>query len=330
MVEDGDMEIDVAGGVSGIMAFSTTGAHLDANYARVAFRTNSGTRIRSRRPITGVTEFWFHGNVNVLATLTLNTVVWSARSRANSDTDQFRLIYSSSPNTFQFQRNNSGSFVSLGSAFTIGLNALRTWDIRCKIDGSAGEFEFYVDGSLVASFTGAALQTQHNIVDSFSMTTSGGGGDGGGTLWSEMVVADESTIGWRVKTIVATGAGNHTDFSNTFAAIDESTTIDLADFAASNTTNHVSTYAMSNINAGDYGREIKAVVVTSILQKSADSTPTDAQVAVRSGGTTATSASLSLNVGRTDVQTIFATNPVTSSTWAASDVDAVEIGVKAV
>lgn len=326
--EDNDVELDFTTVTQTAVATNTGGSFIDVNYARASIQVTSSTnnRVRSKKVLTPVTEFWFHANVYAANLSGSGTIAWCAKSRANSDIDQFRLVYTGTGSTVQFQRNNSGSFVSLGSSFSFASATVNTIDIYCKIDGSAGVFQFYLNGSLVASFSGAALATQHNVVDSFGLSSFS---NGASTYWSECVVADESTIGWRVKSIFPNGAGNQNDFSSTFAAVDEQA-LDLADFAGSNTVNHISLYGMSNVNAADFNRQVKAVVVTATILKSSDSTPTDAQIAIRSGGTNAFSSSLGLAVGRNDPQVIYSTNPVTSSAWTVSDVDAVEVGLKAV
>lgn len=326
--EDNDVELDFTTVTQTAVTTNTGGTFADLNYARASIQVTSSTnnRVRSKRVLTPVTEFWFHANVYAANLSGSGTIAWCAKSRANSDTDQFRLVYTGTGSTVQFQRNNAGSFVSLGSSFSFSSAAIHTIDIYCKIDGSAGVFQFYLNGTLVASFSGGALQTQHNVVDSFGLSSFS---NGASTYWSECVVADESTLGWRVKTIAPNAGGNQNDFSSTFAAVDEQAT-DLADFAASNTVNHISLYAYSNLNAADAFRQMKAVVVSSVLLKSSDSTPTDAQVALRSGGTNNFSSSLGMSVGRTDSQLIYSTNPVTTVAWTAADVDALEIGLKAV
>lgn len=326
--EDNDVELDLTTVLQTVVTTNTGGTYCDLNYARAAIQVTSSTnnRVRSKKVLTPVTEFWFHANAYAANLSGSGTIAWCAKSRANSDTDQFRLVYTGTGSTVQFQRNNAGSFVSLGSSFSFSSSALNTIDIYCKIDGSSGVFQFYLNGTLVASFSGGALQTQHNVVDSFGLSSFS---NGASTYWSECVVADESTIGWRVKTIVPNAAGNQNDFSSTFAAVDEQA-IDLADFAASNTVNHISLYGMSNLNSADAFRQVKALVVTATVLKSSDSTPTDAQIAIRSGGTNAFSSSLGLSVGRNYPQVVYATNPVTSVAWTPTDVDGVEIGLKAV
>lgn len=325
--EDHDVELDITT-VTQSAVTMTTGSTSDVNYARGSFVVSNSTqnRVRSRKALTPVTEFWFHGNVLIAAMAGTNTLGWSARSRANSEVDQFRLVYTGTGTTVQFQRNSAGSFVSLGSSFSMAINTLHTIDIYCKIDGTSGVFQFYLNGTLVASFSGSALQTQHNVVDSFTL---GAFSTGASSYWSECVVADESTVGWRVKSLFPNGAGNQNDFSSSFSAIDEFA-IDLGDFAASNTVNHLSLYTYSNLNAADAFRQMKALVVTSTILRSADSTPTDAQIAIRSGGTNAFSSSVGLSIGRNDPQLVYATNPVTSTAWSAADIDALEIGLKAV
>lgn len=240
--------------------------------------------------------------------------------RDSGGTDRLRLEYQTSAE-ISIQYNSGGGFSEIGT-FTIQLGDAPTdLDIFIKCNTASGEVKVYSSGTLRADLTPDL--SAFTSFDDLKFTH--GYGAGHGIRVSQIVVADVPTIGYRVLTVPATGAGANNDWTGTFAAIDETARND-ADFINSATANQVSTFVHSSTLSG---YDIVAVAVGTRAKRGA-SGPTQLQNAIRSSGTDYFSSSHSLDVGYDSFLDVWETDPATASAWQNTAFSTLQYGVKSI
>lgn len=222
-----------------------------------------------------------------------------------------------------------GSVLDTG---TIALEINTTYLIELRIVplNTSGIIQVKVDGSAVdIDYSGDTTYGLENI-KSLRLV---GGESGNGNYFDDLVIDDADWIGnSRIQAIYPTGAGTTTQWDpstgDNYACVDERPANDF-DYVGTNVADEVDTYAASNLSG--IITEIKCVQVIARATKEGSPTPTQLQLAVRSGGTNYFSATKALPTSfGEDVFAIWETNPADSAAWEEADVNAVEIGVKSI
>jgi len=135
------------------------------------------------------------------------------------------------------------------------------------------------------------------------------------------VVDDQITWTCRV------GAWNPSTGSN-YACVDEKPPSET-DYIAVNHIGNVDTYAAGNL-VGTIG-QVKCVQLQALAIVEGEPTPTNLQLAIRSGGADYFGSSHAVpNTASTQLASLWPTDPATGLAWTESGVNAMEIGVKAV
>jgi len=159
---------------------------------------------------------------------------------------------------------------------------------------------------------------------------------GGGYAYNyidDFVMDDAGWIGnTRIQGLVPTGAGTTTQWDpsagSNYACVDERPASD-SDYVSTNVTDEIDTYATGNMTGAI--DSIKCVQIQARCGKDGVPTPTQLQLAVRSGGTNYFSASKAVpSVFGVPVWAIWEDNPADSADWEEADVNGMEIGIKAV
>lgn len=300
---------------------ASAGAY-DTNFSRCATILDAGSTTYPAIDLGGALDIWFHYRIGGQpfdnASLKFLTIVDSTlqgilRLETNTSTEVFMSYW-------------DGATWVEGTKFS-SLDALgATIDLHCKIDGVAGEFSWWFNGTEMQTITGDTdhfassisyiqLQTWQNFIK---------------VRGSEVIIADEVTVGMRVATLDPTGNGTNTAWTGSYTDIDEISVSD-ADFITSSTANEVETFTLSDLSLLAASM-IPVCVVNSFRGSIGATGPQNLQTVVRSGGTDYPSSSLS---GLTSSfsgghQIILADNPATASPWTPSEIDALEAGVKSI
>jgi hypothetical protein len=199
-------------------------------------------------------------------------------------------------------------------------------DFHFIVNTASGLGEIYVGGTqrLTQSVDLSAITSIRKV----RIIGGSAGGFGFRTRISQMIVQDQSTIGFVLGTCVPSGAGSTSAWTGAYTDIDEAVTSD-ADFISSGTANQVSTFAQTAIPTLT-GYVVRAVCV-SARAKRGSSGPQNIRMALRSAGTNYFSGSdISLGLGYAPVQTIWATDPATSAAWVNTAISSLEPGVKSI
>ena len=197
------------------------------------------------------------------------------------------------------------------------------YDIELVL-GSPHTLNFYVDGSLVRSttFTQASL-TEIADVHYRGLYRVGAGVT---ALSQIMATRDISTIGAKVKTSRATGAGANTGFSGTYADVNEAVGSDVS-LQSGVTAGLKSTHAMGDVTVPS-GFEIKSVFHW-LRAKNGGTGPVNIRSVLRHGGTDYATADLSgIGLGFGPVGARYDADPV-GTNWTATTWNAIEAGYEA-
>lgn len=309
-------------------SFDTTGGRFDANASRGAMKVvNAASEIELFLPAGNVTEAWIHANIYQETQGTGDYIIVKNAAGDNA----YKLEFEADGD-WSIHYWDTAAWVELDITTDDAVQVadeLFELDMHILVDGATGIFRVYLNEVLLLEFTGDTLG------DTASFGRIEFNGFAGATnemFVSEVIVADEDTRGWKLATHNATGAGTTTQWTEgTYADIDESD-YNEADFIATNTNDHVDTFAAANINAAFGLYTVKGVAVAVAGAVDAGATPNDIQAVIRSGGVDYPSSSLGFtNDGSSQTkQAIYSQDPDTTADWTQSGVNSLEFGVKAV
>lgn len=120
---------------------------------------------------------------------------------------------------------NSANQTNVSTSYTVPMYAVMRYDIHCFTENGEAKAELYINNLLVASARIAGQNRGIKVVKIYPGASVDDGGDGG--FVSEIIIADESTLGMRVKTYrpIADGfhktwAGNYDNVNNDDVGID--------------------------------------------------------------------------------------------------------------
>lgn len=308
---------------------NATAGKFDSDFARMAIEHGgSGASNWIGANFTGGTEFWLHLVVN-MDVGPGSTYDYSIIRLVDSVSGETVFQIDGTDGNFRGEYWNGSSFTTMPSTFTFSTNVNKTIDIHCKIHDTLGRFAIYLDNSLWDEFTGDTNLFASAQVDgielcgptfSLDFTKSAN--------FSEVIVADEPTIGWRLATLIPNAAGTTSAWTGAYTDVDE-IAVDDGDFLSSDTANQVHTMGASNLSVAAAAMEIQALLLNARARKGV-SGPTQLQLAVRTGAADFFSSSFALDPGFISIQNMWALNPDTVVAWTPSEIDGVEIGVKSI
>lgn len=303
----------------------TTSGRYDSNLSRGAMLVTNGSTEIYLPFGTSLSSAWIHMRI-YQESLTSGTYI-TLRNAAGTETE-YRISTDAS-GFWTVARYKTASFTDLAttSSAAITANTLQDIDIFYTRHVSTGVFQVYVNGVSVMNFSGdtdtesavAMIRFEGLTTNTREMNI------------SQVIVADENTIGWKLATLSPDGNGAQTAWTNDYTAVDEFS-YNSADFIETNSTSQTETYTCSNINATYSTYNVKAVAVAMRASNDSGSAVNDLQAVVRVSGTDYTSSNLSFTKDGTEQskQNVWNTNPATSAAWTQSEVNALEVGVKSV
>lgn len=303
-----------------------TSGRFEANASRGAMLVTSGTsELICPLPST-YTSFWFH--VCLYQELAPGSSADYILFETTAGTEAPYKIEINSDGTWTFKRYKSGAFTTIGStASAVLVSALGNIDIQVVKHASTGTFNVYKDGASIFAFTGNT-DTDNNVGRIHFKGVTGATSE---MNISQVIFADESTIGWKLSTLYPDGAGSNTAWTGAYTTVDEFV-YDSADYAETNATGQTSTFTAANINGAYSTYNVKGVIVAGRLSNDSGSAVADAQAALRTGGVNYFSSNLSLTKDGNEYskQAVWSVNPGTTASWSQSEVNALEIGMKSV
>ncbi len=229
--------------------------------------------------------------------------------------------------TVGLERWTGAAWAAVGSSVSLPLaGARQDIDVRILCNTASGNLSLYVAGTerinASADLSGVAS------IRKLTVTAGASNGFSSETRFSQVVIADASTIGYRLMTCVPSAAGATSSWTGAYTDIDEAVYSD-ADFINSASNNQVSTFAQTPVSALT-GYVVRAVAV-SVRSKRGSSGPQNIRHALRSSGTDYFSGSdVAQGLGYTPTQTIWETNPATSAAWVNTAIASLQPGAKSI
>lgn len=320
------MTFYLAGGEAGAFtpldsSFVENATGYDSAFARGSMRgLNSTSAIRSAATSLP-DDFWIHfeharsgDGTDDSYPLVLSTAT----------TEVFRLNLDNATNLAQMQALISSVWTNIGGTFSFTVDNLNTFDIHVTGNSATGEAKLYVNGTRVVTASSVNLSAVVDIVyaKSYGVDTIKY------TFLSQFIAADEPTVGLKLGTIYASGAGaTNTFVGGAYTDIDELAYSD-ADFAYADTNGQIFLVAGTSV-ATMTNKVVRAVVVTSRAKCGAGG-PQNMQHVVRVSGADYVSSTIGLDVGYDSYCSVWATNPATGVAWTVADLASPQFGVKAI
>lgn len=307
-------------------AHSTTAGRFVSNASRGALVVTQGTSELNLDFNGNVTEAWIHMYLYQEA-VAGNVDGWIQIDKLDGS-EAFRINLNSD-GTWDVEAYRGSTWVNL---FTTGssqlTNSAGAFDLYIRVNSSTGEATLYKDGVSQGTFSG------NTSIDNASFGRLHFFGQTGGAnelFVSQVIVSNESTIGWVLATLAPDGNGANTGWTGSFTDIDEFI-LDTNDYIEAIATNVIETSTVSNINAAYSTYNVKAVAVGVRASNDSGSVISDIQAALRVGSTNYFSPNLGLPKDGTDYSRyyIWETNPATSAAWAQAAVNSLEAGVRSV
>lgn len=300
----------------------------DSTYARCSLRTIGapGTPVMLSPVFASVVDAWLHMD---FATSPGSASIWVTHVSLfdSGGTERIRLQANSVAASLRILYNVGAGWVQAGADYGVNHHNRQTLDLNVLTNTASGRIRLYNAGSLVLDTGVLNLSGISNIARlMFSGSPSLSPQTDTGVFCSQVIVADEPTIGWRLSTFVPTGNGANTAWSGTYADVDEIVYND-GDFISTAVADDIETFALTGLSIGT--EEVKAVAVTARARRNA-SGPQNLQLALRKGSTNYFSGTKALDVGFTPNINIWETDPATGIAWVPADVLTLEAGVKAI
>lgn len=274
------------------------------------------------RDTTGDSEAWFHFDAWMKTTLSFT--VDGNWMRLNA-ADGSILAYIDVSNGRFFGRcyNAAGAYTTNGNSFVLPDESLNSWDMQYTDDGTTCYFRIYMNGNLVQetshASTGTAkmpvrIQWEHNDFIH----------DAGETVYSQVIIANESTVGMKMQVVEPNAIGNYNDLSTTV--------IEMTDNDPSTGwSGGVAGEKQSFTNAGymaPVGRQIHSVIPMFDI-RTGTTGPQNVRPFLRISGTDYLApADMAPNAitKRSLMGHAWTLNPATSAAWDAASITALEAG----
>lgn len=297
---------------------TTNAASFSSSFARCAVIGARGTQYVKTPDLTVPDEFYFH-MAGYRASGSEATEGPLASFYAGA-TEVFRI--KATTTTLRMAALQAGVLTNIGTGVTwAGSAGPETIDLYIDGNDASGTAKLYLAGTLQETVSAVDLGDVTGITHVRFY-----GYDTKQHHVSQVIIADEPTIGWRLLTRYPNAAGATSSWTGSYTDVDEIVYSD-ADFINSATNGQVSTFGQTGPAISGY--TVRAVGVYA-RAKCGASGPVNLQLALRVSGTDYFSASKALDVGYSAYGNIWETNPATAAAWLSAAIDAVQPGVKAI
>lgn len=293
----------------------------NTNFARTAILCGEGSpsQYAQSETLSLPDEFWIH--FDVFRGTTFSPPSQRVMTLTAGASEVLRMY--SSDSACYVDALIGGVWTTIISSFSVANAAqLQTFDVYVDGNSATGSVKVYVSGTLrgdsgSVDLTSVAGITNHRC---YGVNTASG------NLLSQVIIADEPTIGMRLATYYPAGAGSTSDWTGDHTLIDEAVLND-ADFIYSATNGQIE--LCTGTGPALTGYVVRAVGVYARAKCGAGG-PQNLQFALRANGSNYFSSSKALDVGYEAHGAIWETNPDTTNDWLTSQLAALQFGVKAI
>lgn len=305
---------------SASLSVSTTASQYRSAYSRCGINFSGGSQsfpLAAFGKITfssPQTSYWFHAQLYYGPSSLSNYILMSFHDSAGVE----RLVLRTGAGSNQIKLStvtSGGTFADLATSATgvYTSNSLMPIDIQMTY-AVAGSFTLYFNGAVVLTFTG-------DVTAASGVTTMAGATLSNG-IWSELIVASDSTQFRSVYTLAPAAAGNTQSWTpNTVGNINEVTTNDSTTIGSS-TANQLSEWTTTtSIPAGTFTVD---AVVQEVRISGAGGAPANFEWLCRTADGTdhVQSPGVSPGASLTNINSggIWSLNPHTGAAWLTSDI----------
>lgn len=290
-------------------AVETTTSSTFRTPARCGIHTQKNGYIRTTS-LGGRSDIWIHFELNI----------------GLSQAGKTPIVVKNSIGVTVFSIDSNGT-LSVGGTVLSSINLWSTtgrftYDIHLR-GGIGGVIEIYCDSQIMFTQSG----TYNTIADMDTVTFSPVGDDSTSTtnsIWSQIIIADEITVGWKLATLVIESAGSSTQFLGTVSDINE-IVLDDNTFISANSADLINTWNVSDLDP--IYTNIKAVVIAA-LSKYTGTGPKNMDAVVRINTVNYYTPFPALTVGYAPGSVILPIDPSTGSSWTRAKVNTIEYGLK--
>jgi len=290
---------------TGAVAETTSGTTYDSSWSRAAL-SESGGNDSTSDPGVAIADYWA-SFLYQFGSSPGTGQPWQFADNAGTQMFRANLV---GTRTVQFQYWNGSAWTNIGSTYAFASSSV---NYRCDlhvVPGASGSFEFYVNG--VSVLTGSASMTAFASLRKFRH------GPLGSTQYiSEIVIASESTVAHRVKTVPPTANGTDTDGTGAITTINEAV-MSTATYLELSTAGHKRSWV--NANPSLTGN-IRAVSVTAYAMRVDATGPQKIKPYVLISGTRYYGTTFTLTTGFLPYQYVWELNPATGVAWTAANVN---------
>jgi hypothetical protein len=227
----------------------------------------------------------------------------------------------------RFMCDTGSGFAQVGANYNVDYTNRQTFDICIQCNSSSGRIRLYNTGTRVYDSGTVDLSAVPNIAAIRFVGAVSGYGTPINTYVSQVIIANEATIGWKLMTYVPSGAGLTSAWTGTYADVDE-IVYDDGGFITTAAAGAVENFAGTPVSPPD-GSEIKALIVTA-RARSNGAGPASLALNVNVSGVDYFSSSILQDAGFTPNIGIWELNPHTASPWLDVDLTTLKVGVKAI
>ena len=298
----------------------------DSTLSRHAMKiTQAVSEIDLIFPGGAVDEAWIH--MYVYQEDVEEEVDWIRFVDGSSNT--LYVITMESDGAWTLRKNNSGFSDLATSDDPVVVNEAAIIDIYIKRHASTGEFTVYKDGEVVVTFTGDT-ETSASAFD--RIRWSGLVGSDKELNLSQVIVADETTIGMKLATLAPSSNGTYSAWIGDYTDVAQEN-LDTGVGIETPDVDDVSSFQLSNIHSSHNNSVVVSYIIAmlGLIEDDADDTE-DFQIVTRVGSTDY----LSDDLGFTSsdvlerIQKAINDNPATSNPWTVQQLNSAEFGVKAI
>lgn len=305
-------------GISTLSGVAITGV------ARGGFTLQLHTTTADHDLPSPMSEGWIHLVMRGRdATSTAAVTIFEARD--NSGNSLFGCAHEAS--SIPVKPSILGSTIS---AETLASSGVNTYDIHFNIADSGGFVRFYVNTALIYSYSG---DTRPGASTGVSVLRFRGGGAITGaaqtTHFGQVIVSDAPTINARVHTLPISAFATFSEWSGVVGNINAHALDDATNITADAVNERV-TFTKGTMGSLLSGNVITAVGVTARALQISGSPVTQLEPMARISSTNYFGTAVPISTGVRGRSIFFAQNPATSAPWEVADVNAAEIGLRAV
>lgn len=300
---------------------STNATYVDTTRVEYGFAFNIDEGLQASWPAPAGNTIWFHWRHGQSTT----TGLWDDFAIPGwFDANGNRVFYMSITNGIVQFNLEGDSNVSSSFGATTGA---RMFDVQLTVNGTTDlTLNVYVDGVLTINGL-----TTGNVVNkgipSYFWTRHTDGGSQGTQYWSEGLVADESTVGWRLRQHRPTAYATHNEWTDTdiVAAGNVGNNVGIV----TNTNDDRVSFDLSNLTDIPSLATINRVCVVSRVQRGSTGLANFNHFFIYSAGPT-TSHDSNVAVGTTLQEFIseYPTSPNTGVAWTDTEMQGLEVGVR--